>query len=458
MKAKRLHSCNILGSIGTAPRLWHFTFRNRRPVLQTQKAISGTEPPPPRLVRKSWQALLSPVVNVAWLPANEVFLRVVHLPTDNPDEVPDMIEFQLEKLSPLPVGQIVWNYEIFSANPEASRITVVMVIVERKWVEEYLHGLEERGYLADRLVLPELERLQATTLSDDGAFLFLDREADHIRCLAAWYFGGELRQVNLLNILTGPDWESRLVRDLRQLAWAGEVEGWLQAAPNYRLIGKPESESEWSRLREMLEGPAVMANGAPEGEALAAFTAERTANLPGWAGLIPAEFTARYRQRFIDGLWLRALGALIVVYLIGVGIYLATLNYNQYRVDRLNDQVAELKPAYNRAIQMRAQISVLEKQERLKFAALDAWKAVVEALPPELQLTQFRFSRGEELNLSGTAPPTVPNRITDYKEALQAAELDGRPLFESVVEKGRNTSRGKLTWGLECTLQEALAE
>jgi len=66
---------------------------------------------PAKLVTKDWPHLVQPRLNVAWLPADEVFLRVIQLPPSDPAEILSMVELQLEKLSPLPAAQIVWSFE-----------------------------------------------------------------------------------------------------------------------------------------------------------------------------------------------------------------------------------------------------------------------------------------------------------------------------------------------------------
>ncbi len=48
---------------------------------------------------------------------------------------------------------------------------------------------------------------------------------------------------------------------------------------------------------------------------LAARTARRAAAANQQSNLLPAEFSARYRQQFVDRLWLHGLAAALVVYL-----------------------------------------------------------------------------------------------------------------------------------------------
>src|SRR6267154_1409721 len=78
-----------------------------------------------------------------------------------------MVELQLEKLSPVPVTQIVWTLQILPQAPAENIQTVIVVIVERRVVEEFLGRLETQGYLADQLQVPMLDQLAATPAGDD---------------------------------------------------------------------------------------------------------------------------------------------------------------------------------------------------------------------------------------------------------------------------------------------------
>ena len=83
-----------------------------------------------------------------------------------------MVELQLEKLSPLPVTQIVWTLQVLPQAPAENLQTVMVVIVERKVVEEFLGKLEAQGYLADRLEVPMLDQLAAASATGDGAWIY----------------------------------------------------------------------------------------------------------------------------------------------------------------------------------------------------------------------------------------------------------------------------------------------
>ena len=64
------------------------------------------------LVPKTWRSLWQKKLNVAWLPGDSVFLRVVHLPKSAPEETRSMVELQLERLATIPVTQLVWSLQV----------------------------------------------------------------------------------------------------------------------------------------------------------------------------------------------------------------------------------------------------------------------------------------------------------------------------------------------------------
>ena len=101
---------------------------------------------------------------MAWLPSDHVFLRVAQFPLSDFNETLSMVELQLEKLSPIPVAQIVWSVDVLP-HPTGNMQTVIVLIVARSVVEEFLGKLEGQGYMADALELPVLDQLRATSIS-----------------------------------------------------------------------------------------------------------------------------------------------------------------------------------------------------------------------------------------------------------------------------------------------------
>src|SRR5258706_1820269 len=106
----RWHSCNILQVGVDSRRLWQFDASNGSFALDREQTIPGGGALP-GLVHKTWRSYWQPKLNVALLPPENVFLRVEHLPKASFAEKLSIVELQLEKLSPIPVGQVVWSIQ-----------------------------------------------------------------------------------------------------------------------------------------------------------------------------------------------------------------------------------------------------------------------------------------------------------------------------------------------------------
>ncbi|MDE3068760.1 MAG: hypothetical protein KGJ60_14595 [Verrucomicrobiota bacterium] len=479
----RWTSCNVLHAAPGASRLWQFDAKGGGYTLGREH---GGERPPAGWVAKSWSALWKPRLNVAWLPPETVFFRVIELPPGPFDETLAMVELQLEKLSPMPVAQVVWTIHILPRRADASKPhqagsdgpgqgempaeslqTVVVVIAARAAVEEFLGKLEERGYLADRLEAPFLDQLQAESPAapanspggnDSEAWIYPGAPGGPDAALVAWRSGGVLRNLSVLLLPAAGDRAKGLKDQLAQQLWAGELEGWLPAPPQWHLVAGGAAAGEWEPLlRQALDQPARLSAPLPPAE-LAALTARRAAAANPRANLLPAEFSTRYHQQFVDRLWLRGLLATGALYAIGVAIYLGATQVLAYRTHQVEGQVAALSGSYTNALQLQARYNVLKEREALKYAALDCWKVVAESLPSGLTLQRFSFDDGQRLVLSGTVPSDQISQITDhFFDAVRKAQVNGRPMFSSSdndVPSYRQV-RGEVSWNFALALSRS---
>lgn len=426
-KAAVIHGCNVLEVGEQARQVWQFDVRSNRCVLSREHTSLEGESLP-AAVRKSWRSLFQRKLNVAWLPPEHVFLRVTQLPRSSFDETLSMVELQLEKLSPMPVAQIVWSIHVLP-HAEGEMQTVVVMIVSRGIVEEFLGKLEAQGYLPDRLELPLLDQLQTTAITEDGAWIYPEAGGSKSTALVAWWYGGVLQNVDLVTLSPG-DQSGSLKEQLTQMAWAGEMEGWLTSPPDWHLVADAMVAAQWEPvLRAGLEQPVEIVTPLPSRE-LAALTARRASTADPRASLMPVEYAERYRQQFVDRLWMRGLLGIAALYAIGVAVYLVALGFVSYQTGRLEAQVSQLAPAYTNAMQLKARYQVLKERQELKYAGLDCWNAVAQNLPESATLDSMAFSQGKRLNLNGTAPTDAYAQMNDFAANLQKVTVQGQTLFE----------------------------
>jgi hypothetical protein len=463
----RWTSCNILQTAPEGTRLWQFDAKGTGFVLGREQKTGSEAPLPPRAVAKSWNSLWQPKLNVAWLPPEEVFLRVVELPKSNFEETRAMVELQLEKLSPLPVVQIVWTIHILAggapkkkeageaANGELQ--SVVVVIVSRAAVEVFLGKLEERGFLADHLETPLLDQLEAATPAEDGAWIYAGSHGKE-SALVAWWFGGSLRNLTLIVLSPDSDRAKTIKEQLAQIYWAGEIEGWLTGKTTWHLVADPVNAADWEAwLRLALDEPVKVTHPLPPAD-LATRTAVRSAGAVAGPSLLPEEFSTRYHQQFVDRLWLRGLIATGVLYVIFVVIYFATTSVLAHKTSIVQSQVAQLSDSYTNALQLQARYQVLKQRQQLEYAALDCWKTVADDLPTDLDLERFSFANGEKLSLSGVCTPEQIGLISDpgkFYDAVRKAMLNGQPMFDPAAVEPLiwNESGSMVSWRFTLELE-----
>lgn len=417
---------------------------------------------PAKAVGKDWSDLLSRKLNIATLPPEKVFLRVVELPECEPDELLPMVEFQIEDLSPLPMAQAVWSAEAVpgSTGTEGNQ-TVLVMIAERGVVGDRLDELEAANYLADRVEVPLLRELVPSEPREDGAHIQLVQGADSVLALVSWWFDGRLRDVNSFNLPDTAASRDELVEKINSVALAGEVAGWMPDEPACHLAKRGDVAADWNtalakcfgRIREVEPMSEVeLATAAVE------FTARTTA-----PGLMLEDYSARNRQRFQDGLWMQGIKGAVALMLIGLCFFFAYGSWLQSDLDDLNQQVKVQGLQYTNALSLKAKMQTLKKQEALKTAALNAWSEVAIGLPGELKFTQLMFSSdrtlegntSRKLRIVGTADDGKETFIDDYNLVLARMEVKGREgqkLFSSVSPgPSRKDPRKKLTtWSVEC--------
>jgi hypothetical protein len=433
----RWNSCNVLQLAPDAKRLWQFDAKGGGFALAREQRVPHAEALPGKFVAKNWSSLWSPKLNVAWLPAENVFLRVVELPASNFEETLAMVELQLEKLSPLPVTQIVWTMHILGthtappkgdATPEQLQ-SVVVVIAARSAVEEFAGKLEREGYLADRLETPMLDQLEAVAASGDGAWLFPFSLGGQVAALVAIRSGGALRNLSFVTLPAVGERAKELKEQLAHIAWSGELEGWLNGPLKWHLVADLANAVEWEGVLSGALGETVSVTAPLAPAELAGRTARRAAEA-GKSNLLPEEFSARYHQQFVDRLWLRGLMYAGATYAVFCVIYFCATAVVSIRTTSVEAQASALGGSYTNSLQLKAIYNVLKERQQLKYAALDSWQWVAEELPTTITLQRFSFADGQHVSLSVTAPQDQVDTLFNFNTALKKKKVNDQFIFD----------------------------
>lgn len=462
----RWHSCNVLVAGAQSRQLWQFNASGNKFNLQRQESKLPNEPLPEKIVGKDWHTLFQPKLNIAWLPADKVFLRVIQLPKADAAETQSMVELQLEKLSSQPVTHIVWSYEVvpyipqkgagqdLNAHATGELQTVIVVMASSNHVEEYLGQLEGQGYLADRLELPLLDELRATKVRENGAWVFPSVGGNANACMVAWWYDGVLQNLSIIHLPSDEKRAAAMQEQLAQTIWAAELEGWLTSEPKLHLVADEVTASVWLPLFDPALTIEVVAPLPPH--ELAALTARRVATNGAGTNLLPPEFASRYKQKFVDRLWMRLLAAVLMLYVFGVVVYFGFVQYARFQYNGVQSQVVALGPTYTNTVQLREKVRVLQDTLELQYAALECYKSVAETLPTELTLKSINFERGRKVTFFGTAAVEDRSKVLDFNSALMKYTVKDQLLFARVNPPslpGTQPGQTVLTWNFSCDLK-----
>ncbi len=446
----------------TGPKLWQVNIAGGKFTLVREEPLEGTAAVQPKVIGKDWNEFLRPKLNIGLLPPTQVFLRVVQLPkTDSFEETVSMLEFQLEKLSPLPVAQIAWTFELVSNQGLGDGQTAILVVVARSLVEELLGKFEGHGFLADRIELPFVDQLLGLEVQRDCAVLFPVDTGETAKVVwVAWWYGGVLQSIGQIHLMAEGSPTEALRAQLAQMAWAGELEGWLTTPPKYFLVGDSATAEIWKPILEGVADKEVEVIPPAPSKSLAALTAKRSVKSDPKVGLLPPDFTSRYRQQFIDKLWMQGLFGLLALYLFGLLIYFGIVAIKGWQYDSIQTQEIAQGTAYTNSVKLRDQMRVLQEQVNLQFAALNCYLVVATNLPPDLTLDSMGFDRGNKLSLFGSGSAGVSPQVNDFVKALKLSKINDQPVFKAVDVLSVSLKPGgaQVSWNVNCELRRTEVE
>ena len=449
------HGCNVALADESSVRLWQTHLSGDKFVLRQEITGGQDNPLPETAVIKKWKHLIRNRLDIGWMPYSQVFLRVVQLPECEPEEFRDMLEFQLEKLAPLPVAQIVWSYETIPSSVEG-QVTALVIAAEIRHVESQLELLERTGFQADRLEVPWCHELTTLDRERDRIWIRLALQQETAVVLAAWVLDRTIRHVAISEYPDNDQGRTGLIDQLRRTAWTGELEGWQQSLPPVTLCCPEEHAAPWRQALKSWSPHPLESQDPPKPKEAAQLSAQRAAQGLAQANLQPEGHRIRYRQHFIDSIWMKGVAGMIMAYVLIVLVFFVLLEWIGHQESNLSAQVRTIAPQYTNVIKMEQQIGVMREQQDLREYALECLTVVAASLPTGFTLQNFNFTYGQTLTLRGDAGGDGSQALVDFRSALLAAQFKDKALFRAISEANPLLAEAKrLVWNLTCELNRS---
>jgi len=461
--------CNVVDCSSGRQQFWRFAKGKSAMKLVYVRETEADEPVQAKHLERDTSQMWRPhCQNDAWLPSEKVYFRVLQLPQCEPRELPAMVEMQLERISPIPMGMAVWTYEVVPVfREDRAQQTVVVMFAERAAVEECVGQLEKIGYRPDRLETPVLHQVMATPqggVRPDGAWIYPRFTDAHVICTVAWWDEGVLHNITQICLTTG-EHLNELTEHLTATTWAGEMEGWLTGATDWHLVVGNYIGEKWLPVLNEWAVQGVQVSEPPESNDLAAVSAARAARPLEQGNLMPADMREGYHRDDVD----RVLGN---VFVWGLVFYLMCLaGYLFYLKPAVMSKMADAKEENSANVKKKKQLESLEEEQvlledqlELRTTALNVLKAISEHMPEGVQLNYLTFDEksGQRNNivLRGEAKEEGRTKLQEYADRLARATVEDpdtnekRVLFDQVTPPNTDAAAGGyVNWNIVCILR-----
>lgn len=397
----------------------------------------------------------SPVI--VCLPRQMVNIRMLELPSTEPDEVRDMVDLQAGKQTPYSKEEIVSDYRIIGSGREGYT-KVMLAIVQRSIVRQRFHILEEAGIEAERMTVSSegLMNWYRHAVSDEGsgaaALLDIDSFYSDFMVIAD---GGPVFTRSILvgaNQLLGEyeKWKEKFIREVKRSLeiCQGESPGLsiaklfiTGAGLNIKDLGSylggqleiaVEERDCLRNVKKLPKKPSVRD---------AAYHAVSLTPLVGIA-LAPdnLEFnltpdSVKLRKGLVTkARSLTVLGMLVMTALISVSMYTTLkLYFEKNRLDSLSREIRETDPAVRKVEKMREIIRAVDNHRNPKFAAINLLAEIPPLVPHDVYFDVINFdAEKEEIRLEGSS-------VSRGEISRLIKSLERSSLFRDVKQEGDTT-------------------
>jgi hypothetical protein len=378
------------------------------------------------------------------------------LPTTDAGELKQMLDLQIDNLTPLPIEEVVYSFESLEKTADATRVLVA--VAPKASVNEKVAVLEKAGLPPELVTIETLAVFRA--LLRQGQ-LPADENLNtmvHISPIAAniiLYSRSLPLAVRSLSFETGgigsPEAQAILGEELRRTLLAVEMERPELAAGKLTLLSQdPAQQGELESLAARWGGEVqCLLNGA--GPSLpAAIGLETVTGKAAGINLLPDEWRQRRQTAHFRRLLIRCgivLGVIYVLVLVG---FLTFMWMQRSQLRMIDRQIAKARPRYEEARQTHAGLIAMQKQLDAQYSALEVLREVTTLMPDNLKCSSFAFKKDQTVTLKGQAQSAA--MYNDFVSRLEKCVLFSKVApGQSRIEPGTGLTRFEVV----CTLKSA---
>lgn len=389
----------------------------------------------------------------------DVLCQTLKLPSTESGELKQMLDLQIDNLTPLPLEEVVYSFEPLEVVDSQTRVLVA--IARKDAVNERIAALEAAGVRPEVVSVDALAvfrvMMQRKTLPEDDklyALILLTRTAAHVVVHSRGLPVTVRSIVCEAGTLDSEEGRAALCRELQWTLVAAEAETPHSGIGRMSVVAWSEELREAAqKLAKACEPEAVLLNNGAAPSPALSLCLEHAAGAPAkpLLNLLPEEWRQKRRDAQLRQRMIRGAIALGAAYLFVLIVLLLAMEFRKSQLRKTEAQVQGLRPQYAAARQLRNELVAMQKQLDTQYSALEVLREVTTLMPDNLKLNAFIFRRDQSVTLRGQAQSATA--AIDFQSRLEKS-----PLFSKVAagQIRADPGAGGLTrFDIICTLNSA---
>ncbi|MBN1268231.1 MAG: pilus assembly protein PilM [Kiritimatiellae bacterium] len=373
------------------------------------------------------------------VPSDQVLLRVVELPTLDPQELRSMVDLQVDKFSPFPVDQMQVSFEVLARKESATR--VLIAAIRREIIERLGQGFGKAGLLPYWIDVDVLGWWYL--LLERGAVAAQGRQVAVLMtgAITAVIVAQEgvpvvFRALGVQHAAAEEDLIAEVVEEVSYTLASLETEWGVAGAARLDLWAGPGTPAALAGRLGAECGLAVGAHKLEELPALSEGLARRAAaRSADQVDLAPAAWRETEMSRKSRRAVLVAAVLFLVIWAAGLAAFVAGLNLQKAELEKLRAEEERLAGPAQEMRNLQQKVRSLEQYADRAHSAIECLREVSAVLPGGVDLASFAYKKGRAVNLRGEAARVEP--VYGLIEALEKSELFTEIKTEGIAEKRR---------------------
>ena len=369
------------------------------------------------------------------LRTSELLIRTMEFPTSDPEEIADMVGFQVDKVSPFPLDQLAIGHEILSRTEDSA--LVLMAAAKHESIDAIGDAFEKQGVLIhsiDARALGWLKLLRdEKKISESGTEILI--LVDGIDFVLAVLQDGKPIAFRSLHAQLD---DMTVVEELTH-----EIGYTLTTLDAEYDLSKPSTIDFWSYgkvpvpLRSKLAekcGLLVLYHDLETLPTLSEGLLRRALSEDSRIELIPSEWVEYQKRKKLFRTFSFIAGGSVAVWLAITLIYLGIYNVRGMKLDRAKAAAEEIAPAAKAAQNNQNKLRALKAYTDRSDSSLECLREITQLLPAgDIEFVSYNYKKGKGVTIRGSA--ISDDMVYDFFEKLTSSELFERLKDQSVNNK-----------------------